>query len=419
MQVAEVMTNVPVLRFPEFEGEWREKKLGEEVETSGYGPRFNANDYSENGNVKTIRGTDISLDGEILYDQVPIASLDKDFIKNHILEDGDLVIITTADCGLTGVFRKQNVPFIPSAYAVRLRLKKSSNPFLLKYYFQTQLAKNQVNSFVRKGTIGNLPGSDILKFSLSLPSLPEQQKIASFLTAMDEKIQQLAKKKALLEQYKKGVMQQIFSQQIRFKDDNGNEYPEWEEKKLSELGTTYNGLTNKSGEDFGSGKPYITYKQIFDNSRIDISRFEYVTITENERQSKVTYGDIFFTTSSETPNEVGYASVLLSKVEELYLNSFCFGFRPKSLDILYPKFSQYLFRSQLFRNNIIKLAQGSTRYNMSKTEFIKLSISIPSFSEQQKIASFLSAIDTKIEAVGKQIEATQTYKKGLLQQMFV
>src|SRR5690606_1384502 len=107
--------------------------------------------------------------GEILYDQVPLAQLAAETVNNHRLEEGDLVMITTADCGLTGVFRKQEIAYIPSAYAVKLKLKDSANPYYFKFLFQTKIAKTQVNRFIRKATVANLPGSDILKMEFFLP----------------------------------------------------------------------------------------------------------------------------------------------------------------------------------------------------------------------------------------------------------
>jgi type I restriction enzyme S subunit len=286
--------------------------------------------------------------------------------------------------------------------------------------------KNRIVSTYLQGGQGNLSSQIIKKLKLNFPSLPEQQKIASFLTEVDTKLTQLTKKKALLENYKKGVMQQIFSQELRFKDNIStkfgaskvSEFPDWEEKKLGGIGNTLNGLTGKTKEDFGTGKPFIQYKQIFDSSKINTKKCGLVDIVNSDKQTKVQYGDVFFTTSSETPKEIGTASVLLDNIEEMYLNSFCFGFRvDKSL--LYPSFSQFLFRSGDFRKKMIPLAQGSTRYNISKSAFVKLNINLPSIAEQTKIADFLSDLDTKIEVLSTSIENTQTFKKGLLQQLFV
>lgn len=146
---------------------------------------------------------------------------------------------------------------------------------------------------------------------------------------------------------------------------------EWKEVPISELGETLSGLSGKSGPDFGQGRPYVTYMQVFKNAWIDLSECGKVVIYENERQNELQYGDILITTSSETPEEVGFASVLLIKPEEpIYLNSFCFAFRPYNLKALIPQFSSHLFRSPSYRKSIGVLAQGSTRFNISKGAFL-------------------------------------------------
>ena len=221
-----VNKNVPELRFKEFQEKLLNTTFKKVVLSNQYGPRFNANDYDMDGNVKTIRGTDISLDGEIKYSQVPIAKLDFDSIENHILKDGDLVMITTADCGLTGVFRKQDFDYIPSAYAVKIALNEMGNPEYFKYFFQTNHANNEVRSFIRKATVANLPCSDILRIKLHLPNIQEQTKIADFLTVIATRLTQLRRKHKLVQTYKRGVMQKLFSQQIRFKCDRGKPFPD-------------------------------------------------------------------------------------------------------------------------------------------------------------------------------------------------
>src|SRR5690606_1341525 len=156
---------------------------------------------------------------------------------------------------------------------------------------------------------------------------------------------------------------------------------DWEVKRLGELGGTYSGLSGKNKDDFGEGFPYIPYKNIFQNSIIDISFVGFVKIKPNESQNKVKFGDLFFTTSSETANEVGMCSVLLEEVEDVYLNSFCFGFRFNDFKLIDPKFSSYHFRGEKVRKRITILAQGSTRFNLSKSELQKLQIPIPPLPE--------------------------------------
>ena len=172
----------------------------------------------------------------------------------------------------------------------------------------------------------------------------------------------------------------------------------WVTKPLGSIGQTLNGLSGKSGDDFGQGKPFITYKQVFDCASVDLAKCELVKIGENENQNEIKRGDILFTTSSETPDEVGYASVVLSSPSEpVYLNSFCFSFRPNSLNELVPEFSRYLFHSPIYRKLVIVLAQGSTRFNISKVAFLKLALPLPQTEEQKKIAEFLAPLDERID----------------------
>ncbi|MDR0863316.1 MAG: restriction endonuclease subunit S [Candidatus Symbiothrix sp.] len=195
---------------------------------------------------------------------------------------------------------------------------------------------------------------------------------------------------------------------------------EWEEKSLVNLGQTLSGLSGKSGDDFGTGKPFVTYMQVFSCAWIDFAKCAKVLIADNENQNTLQRGDILITTSSETPEEVGFASVLLdSPPEPLYLNSFCFAFRPDNLDMLIPEFSCYLFRSPIYRQAIKPLAQGVTRYNISKGGFLKLRLPIPKGQkEQQKIADCLSSIDDLISAQSQKLDTLKAHKKGLMQQLF-
>ena len=281
-----------------------------------------------------------------------------------------------------------------------------------------EYAINELRIFNESTGVPQLTSPQLKTYRINFPDVEEQQKIASFLSAVDTKIEQLNRKKSLLEQYKKGMMQKLFIQEIRFKDENGGDYPDWEEKNLRDAGKTFNGLTGKSSEHFGSGKHYIQYLQVFENSKIDIKHFGFVEINENESQNLVRCGDVFFTISSETPQDVGVTSVLLNEVKDTYLNSFCFGYRVDRT-ILSPEFARYAFRENGLRKEIIRLAQGSTRYNLSKHSLMKLKIRLPILQEQQKIANFLSTIDRKIELVAGHAEQVRSFKQGLLQQMLI
>lgn len=290
----------PKLRFPNFKNSYISINFNQIIEDLGYGPRFNSDDYDIDGNVKTIRGTDIGLNGEIKYDQVPLAKLDEEFIKNHILKNGDLVMITIADCGLTGVFKEQKTNYIPSAYAVKISLNKNGNPFYFKYFFQTSLATNQVNRFVRKATVANLPASDIKKIDLHIPSIEEQTKIANFLSAVDKKINQITEKKDLLEDYKKGIMQKIFNQEIRFKDDNGKDFSDWEEKMLKEIALYRRGSFPQpyglsKWYDEVNGMPFVQVYDVDDNMKLKPNTKSKISVLGAKQSVFVNKGSLVIT----------------------------------------------------------------------------------------------------------------------------
>ena len=269
----------------------------------------------------------------------------------------------------------------------------------------------------------NLSLSDMRDFVFSIPPLPEQRKIAKILSTWDKAISTTERLIDNSKQQKKALMQQLLTgahaQRKRLLDDSGKPFEgEWEEVKLGELGTTFTSLTGKTKSDFGSGKLYVPYINIFKNASVDINHLERVNISENERQNEVKFGDIFFTTSSETPEEVGMSSVMLDMPNEaVYLNSFCFGFRLHSFEQATPIFMKHILRSSSVRRFISILAQGATRYNLSKTQLLKVKISLPKKEEQQKIASVLNNADKEIELLEQQLADLKQEKKALMQQL--
>lgn len=385
--------SVPALRFKEFSQTLTPENFGHVISANKYGPRFDASDYDTNGNVKTIRGTDVSLDGEIKYSQVPRAKLDENFIKDNLLNDGDLIMITTADCGLTGVFRKQEIEYIPSAYAVKIELNELGFPYYFKYYFQTKRVKDEINKYVRKGTVANLPLSDIGKISIKLPNIVEQTKIANFLTAIDEKISHLTQKHDLLTQYKKGVMQQIFSQELRFKDDDGQDFPEWEDKVLGSVAEITTGSSNRIDSTVGDGA-YTFFDRSQDIRTSDIYLFDCeAVIVAGEGQEFI------------PKHFVGKF--------DLHQRTYAI-MRFRNLD------GKYLFYYiHQHRGYFLSQAVGSTVKSLRLPMFQKMPIMIPCIHEQTKIANFLTTIDDKITATQTQLDAVKQYKQGLLQQMFV
>jgi type I restriction enzyme S subunit len=298
--------------------------------------------------------------------------------------------------------------------------------------------KRQTYKVGQGNSVVHIYSSNIEKTELPIPPLPEQKSIAACLSTWDKGIEKLTALIEAKKQQKKGLMQQLFNGQLTINSeqlsiDNGQlsmnnvqlkrvENEEdglkgWKEVRLGDIGETFNGLTGKTKDDFGEGKPFVTYLNVFNRNTIDEeTNFDFVKIDEGENQTKLKYGDLIFTTSSETPDEVGMSSVILfDSKEDLFLNSFCFGFRLYDFKQLKPKFAAFILRGNDFRSEMYKLAQGSTRFNLSKSGFRKIIIKIPSIQEQTAIAEVLSTADKEIELLEKKLEAMKMQKKGLMQ----
>ena len=263
---------------------------------------------------------------------------------------------------------------------------------------------------------------DWKKRTIQVPGISEQNQITIFFKQLDSTIALHQRQQDNYKQLKKYMLQKIFNQEFRFKDKNGNDYPDWEEIALKELGETFTGLSGKTKENFGKGKgKFVTYMNVFSNSTANLAMTENVEIKDGEKQNEVRYGDIFFTTSSETPDEVGMSSVWLSHESNVYLNSFCFGYRlnSESEGKVTHQFLGVQLRADRIRKQIVFLAQGSTRFNISKAKLTEIPVYLPAIQEQQKIADFLSMLDLRIEQLSQKVELLKEQKKGLIQQMFV
>ncbi|WP_270318298.1 restriction endonuclease subunit S [Lactococcus petauri] len=201
------------------------------------------------------------------------------------------------------------------------------------------------------------------------------------------------------------------SPQLRFEGFTDD----WGERKLGDIGDTFTGLTGKTKEDFGHGSAkFVTYVNVFQNPIATLDQLEVVEI--DEKQNQVQKGDVFFTTSSETPEEVGMSSVWTHDTKNVYLNSFTFGYRPRvSFDLNYMA---SMLRSPSIRKKITFLAQGISRYNISKTKMLEIEIPTPNLSEQQKIGAFFKKIDDTIALHQRKLDLLKEQKKGYLQKMF-
>ncbi|MGC1043901.1 restriction endonuclease subunit S [Pantoea agglomerans] len=383
---------------------------------SGHTPSKSFPEYW-NGGIKWISLSDsYRLDKGYVYETEKEISIEG--IKNSSAEihPAETVLISRdAGVGKSGVMA---TPMAVSQHFIAWKCDNKEKIHSWFLYNWLQLNKDEFERQAVGSTIKTIGLPYFKKLKIALPPFSEQKKIAQILSAWDSAISVTEKLLTNSQQQKKALMQQLLTGKKRLLDENGGRFSgEWEYTIFGDLGDTYTGLTGKTKEDFGAGKPYIPYINIFKNSRIDTQSLEYVQVHDDERQSVVKYGDIFFTTSSETPDEVGMSSVLLDEVGEVFLNSFCFGFRLNNFETLIPEFARYLFRSEHVRRQISTLGQGATRYNLSKLQLIKLELNHPCVEEQQKIAAVLSSADAEIATLERKLTCLKDEKKALMQQL--
>lgn len=299
---------------------------------------------------------------------------------------------------------------VSPAYVI-LRPNSRIDPLYASYLFKTKRMVYLFWAYSYGITDDRLRlySGDFARIPVCIPPIGEQRRIAIILKTWDKtirKTQELLECESALSEH---LLRTMTTAGLRLATSKNT----WREFTLGSLGKTYGGLTGKSKEDFGHGKPYIPYKNIFKSSRVDTNDLEYVEIGTEESQTICRKGDIFFTSSSETPEELGMASVLLDDIEELYLNSFCIGFRLSNFQTLLPQYARFLFRGPVLRISLNRLAQGYTRFNLSKKELMKQRVMLPSLPEQQEISELLAASQEKVEALRKTLICLEQEKLAL------
>jgi len=402
--------NCPALRFPEFSGEWKKSKLGQFGSLIS-GLTYSPDDVSENGLLvfrsSNIKNNIISYDDNVYVNIL----IDNNYLS---LPNDILICVRNGSQRLIGksALIPENVPLATHG-AFMTVFRGESNKFVI-HWFQTSMYYKQVYQNLG-ATINSINGSDLKKFSVIFPSLPEQTKIASFLSAVDTKIDQLTQKKALLETYKKGAMQQIFSQQIRFKADDGGEYPEWEEKKLGEVFVEVKekvGNRNIKTYSITAGKGFVSQEEKFGKDISGAQNDKYIVLDDgffsyNKGSSKTyKYGCIY---QNKLGCKIAVPNVFISfKLKDELMIGGYFG-----------SLFEFHYLDNFLREIISSTARMDGLLNLNKADFFNITIPVPVVQEQTKIANFLSVIDRKIDLVSQQLEQAKAFKKGLLQQMFV
>jgi type I restriction enzyme S subunit len=418
-------SNIPQLRFPGFEGEWETKQMAEIAKFSK-GKGISKRDISESGATECIRYGELYTTYEEVIDEV-YSKTDVD-VKNLVLSEGNDVIIpasgeTQIDIATASCVLKSGV-----ALGGDLNIIKTQNNGVFLSYYLNNRKKVEIANLAQGISVVHLYSSQLASLSLNLPTLPEQTRIASFFTVIDKKLSGLKQKKSLLEQYKKGVMQKLFSQELRFKDDDGKEFPKWEMKKLGEVFTfrTTNSFSRENLNYEEGTVKNIHYGDIHTkfHTLFDVTK-EFVPFINSENSiqniSNENYcleGDVILADASEDLNDVGKSIELVNLNKEKVLSGLHTILARPVYGTFQIGFCGYLFKSECVRMQIQKESQGSKVLSISASRLSNTFLSFPCIAEQTKIASFLTAIDEKINHTQIQIQQTEQYKKGLLQQMF-
>ena len=388
--------NVPNLRFPEFQGEWEKYTLEDVMNFST--TRVNSSELNEGNYVSTEN---------MLQDYQGIVD------AKSVPEDVNVISFSCGDILISNIR-----PYLKKVWKATYNGGCSSDVFVLKAndniesdYLHYVIANDKFINFVMSGAKGvKMPRGDkkqMKTYCLSLPQIQEQKKISTLLRLIDERIATQSKIIDKLQSLIKGLNDSLYAQ-----------YGGKVLTSFAELGTSYSGLSGKSAQDFGSGKPFITYLNVYSNNVINENEFQYVAIKDDEKQNVAEYGDVLFTLSSETPEEVGIGSVYLGK-EKVYLNSFCFGIHITNTKVAFSPYLSYYVSSTAFRKFIYPYAQGSTRFNLCKADFEKASIKLPTLENQKRIHSIMSHIDSKIETERQMLDLYNSQKQYLLRQMFI
>ena len=400
--------NVPNLRFPEFQGEWKELGLSELLDfKNGLNPKP---DKFGKG-IKFISVMDILNNAVITYDCIK-ASVDvtEKELADFSVEKGDILFQrsseTLEDVGRANVYMDDKTAVF-GGFVIRGKKKGEYDPQYFNYLLRSPFARKRIIPMGAGAQHFNIGQEGLSKVKLHFANIEEQKKIGKMLSLLDERISTQNKIIDKLQSLIKGINDSLYAQY-------GNEI----KTSFAKLGASYSGLSGKSAQDFGSGKPFITYLNVYSNNVINENEFQYVAIKDGEKQNIVEYGDVLFTLSSETPNEVGIGSVFLGK-EKVYLNSFCFGIHITNKEVAFPPFLSYYVSSTAFRKFIYPFAQGSTRFNLCKADFEKASIKLPTLENQKRIYSILSHIDNKIITERQMLDLYNSQKQYLLRQMFI
>ena len=404
--------SVPDLRFTEFDNDWEVKKLRDisRIQRGRFSPRPRNDPAYYGGDIPFVQTSDVvNSNGRITcYSQT---LNEKGLAVSKLFPKGTILITIAANIGFTGVLQI-DMACPDSLIGIGCKENISNNDFL-NVFLSTQ--QRRMNYLAPEGAQKNINIDFLEPYRIPSPTLQEQQKIASFLSAVDKKIEQLTRKKELLVQYKKGVMQKIFSREIRFKDDNGQDYPDWEEKRLGDI---FERITRKNKENnqnvltISAQQGLINQQEYFKKSVSAVDVTGYYLLRKGDFSYNKSYSKGYPMGAIKRLNR--YAKGVVST---LYI---CFVIKRDDI----PEYFEEFLDFGGINRELHKIAQEGARnhglLNMSVIEFFNdITFLAPSIVEQKKIAGFLNSLSLRIESARKQLKNTHNFRKGLLQKMFV
>lgn len=398
----------PELRFPEFDGDWNTKSLGNpDVAAFFKGKGISKNDIVEDGATPCIRYGELYTEYNEVIDEVKSSTnvpVDELVLSEEfdviIPASGETVIdIATASCVL-----KSDIALGGDLNIIR---PNTLNGLFLAYYLNNAKKRN-IARLAQGISVIHLYKNHLKSLNLNIPEPDEQQKIANFLKAIDKRIKLLKAKKEALEDYKTSIMQKLFAQEIRFKQDDGSDFPEWGNEPLSKVADIITGKTppTKDKELWDGNILFITPTDIDDEVKYQFSTSRTVVKRENLKllpKSSIVYtciasiGKIAITTKPSITNQQINSLVLKDEMD-----------------------SEFVYYALKQITPWIKSLQATTTLPIiNKTEFSKFVIPKPELSEQKKIGYFLKGIDSKIESLQSKAFTIEIFKKSLMQKMFV
>ena len=404
----------PKLRFKGFSEPFVVRKIGTFAKCyAGATPSTKDRSFWDNGTIPWLSSGEVNKK-HIDFTDTYITQKGFENCSTKMVPSGTVVMALAGQGKTRGTVAITNIDLCTNQSLAAIVTDDSVCDLCLLYYLETQYENLRAVSS-GDGTRGGLNLQIISDYPVCLPSIGEQIKIADFFAVLDKKIEKQHTLIETLKKYKRGLLQQIFSRKLIM--TVGDE--SWEYIPLGEIGCFFGGLTGKSKEDFDHGdSKFITYMNVYKNTFADETMVTAVDVAPNEKQNTVQYGDILFTQSSETVEEVGLSSVWVHDTTP-YLNSFCMALRPRSLEKYNPYYLGYALRSPKIREAIMKEGQGISRINLAASRIENIPIPIPPAAVQIKIADYLKKWDDRIYANEKTLTELISLKKAFLQSLFI